>query len=90
MFEHTWAWLLTWFGFRADNRPMPIQDGGETWYTVLETAALLGVSRQRVHELIGFGRLVTKPMGRLVVISKTSIDDLPNTKRRGGRPKNTP
>lgn len=70
------AWidrLLTWLGIRHDTMPMPIQDGGELWYTVKEAEALLGVSRQRVHQYIDKGRLATRTLGRLVFVSRGSI-----------------
>lgn len=85
MIKETWGRLLAWFGVRRSIHSTPIEDGGDTWYTVRDAAELMGVSRQRVHELIGLGRLATKPMGRLLLISKASIDNLPNTKRRGGK-----
>lgn len=65
--------VLTWLGIRHDNERMPIEDAGETWYTVKEAAKLLGMSRQAVHYYIERYKLEVKPVGATFAISFATI-----------------
>jgi excisionase family DNA binding protein len=58
------------------------------WIPVREAAAMLGVSRQRVHVLISKGRLKAKPYGRRLLLEQASVLALASAPGlRGGRPR---
>jgi excisionase family DNA binding protein len=44
------------------------------WMTVPETQAALGVSRQRVYQLIGWGRLPAEKVGRTYRIPRAAVE----------------
>ena len=53
-----------------------------------EAAAYLGVSKQRIHELIAGGKLVGQRAGRFYLFTRAELDRWKNApKSKGGRPK---
>ncbi len=49
-------------------------------------AAVLNVSKQRVHQLIQHGRLVTVVFGGHNYVTELSLNDLASSERKSGRP----
>lgn len=45
-----------------------------SWVPVSEVAGILGVSRQRVHQLVREGGLVGRKVGSLVFVSLRSVE----------------
>jgi len=44
------------------------------WLPVSEVRKMLGVSRQRVYELIGVGRIASVKMGLTVMVSRETVE----------------
>lgn len=67
-----WRRLLEWLrpGYTG---PMPIEDAGQTWYTIKEAAKLLGMTKQGVHDYIARYDLETRRVGKNIAISFASI-----------------
>lgn len=55
--------------------------------SVAEAAQRLGVTRGRIAQLIGTGRLPATKVGRVFVIVESDLEPLEN--RKPGRPKNS-
>lgn len=66
--------LLTWLGIRHDTVPMPIEDKGQTWYTVKEVSERVHMSRQRIHQYIDAGKIEPRTIAGIVWLSQPMID----------------
>jgi len=54
--------------------------------SVTQAAEIIGVSRQRVLQLIQEDRLVAQPVGTFWVISRESAEEYADSERQVGRP----
>jgi excisionase family DNA binding protein len=66
---------------------MPIEPTQERLYSITEAAERLGMTRQRVHQLIQEGRLTAAQHGRMWLISESEIEVLQSRIRPTGRPR---
>jgi len=66
---------------------MPIEPTQERLYSITEAAEKLGMSRQRVHQLIQEGRLLATQHGKMWLISEDEIAALQSRIKPTGRPR---
>lgn len=72
------------FDKRADMVPMPSLIG------TAEAAEILGVSEQRVGQLVHAGQLSAAKVGRSLALSRTEVERFAGRERRTGRPRKSP
>lgn len=72
------------------NDGMPIEPQQERLYTITEAAGVLGKTRQRIHQLIGDGRIEAEQHGGIWFIRESNLKIKPSTKVAGRPPKKTP
>ena len=59
----------------------------EGWMAVTEAAELLGVSKQRVHQLIVAGRIRAERFrGHALIVERASVEEYGRQRREGRRP----
>lgn len=78
---------LTLMGIFSDNSDMPLEPQQERLYTVGEAAERMGMTRQRIHQLIKDGRLTAVGHGKLKLIPEGQLDTLQERIKPTGRPK---
>ena len=76
-----WRRFRKMLGLQYD-RPMPIEDAGQTWYTVKEAAKLLGMTKQGIHDYLErYDHLERRRAGRVVFVSYATIAWIKHNKR---------
>lgn len=55
------------------------------WVSVQQAATELSVTRQAIHKMIQRGALVGSKLGRIVLVSRESLDAMRSTYRYGGK-----
>lgn len=68
-------------------KQVPAEPTHERLYTVTEAAEMMGITRQRVHQLIKDERIEAKKHGRLWFIPERAVGKVSPSTKKPGRPR---